>query len=537
MNLNAEQEQAANSIDGVFVVIAGPGSGKTTTLIERYMRMLIRGIKQRDILNLTFTNAAASEMVKRVGLTNAESVFRTFHSFAIEILKKEREHLPFKLCDTVIPIGMEDYKLLFDLIKAYPELKNYRALRNQISEWKRNNVQPEEAIKKTEQNKNLEYYQACAYYEYEHRCRQEGWLDFDSLMREAVNLLEDNEEVRNRWKRKYISVDECQDTDTVQFRLLQLVFDGNIFAVGDENQLIYEWRSAQAGNLTNFGKKFPGAKLLFMGQNFRSTQKLVSFFKDILPEDNGIASRMMTENDHGIEPTITRYRDDQEEAVQTLRKIADPVNTAVIARTNRQLFLFQRICISRGIKYKILGKKDFFEENEVKKLLNLAKESRDMRPANEVLSDLIMKHNLLHIYRGSGNPMDSDPAENLNSIVKMAAGKGTIPEFLDRLRRLTHARKSAKGLTLSTVHQAKGREFDHVYVVGCSQGKMPHKEGEIGEERRIFFVACSRAAKTLNISFYGNASEFLLNHERFLNEYEPAIGEVSEDPQLVPSEG
>jgi superfamily I DNA/RNA helicase len=536
MQLNAEQEAAANAIDGVYVVIAGPGAGKTTTLIERYMRMLIKGIQQKDILNLTFTNAAAAEMVKRVGLINAESVFRTFHSFAIEILKKEREHLSFKLCDTVIPVGMEDYKLLFDLVKAYPALSNYRTLKEKISEWKRTNIQPEQAIEDARYSRGLDYYYAHAYSDYETRCRQGGWLDFDSLMRETVNLLETNDEVRSRWKRKYISVDECQDTDTVQFRLLQLIFDGNIFAVGDENQLIYEWRSAQAGNLTSFERLFPNATKLYMGQNYRSTGALVDYFREILPVDNGIASRMVTHNDVGVQPTITRYRDDQEEVVQILRRVSDPINSAIIARTNRQLFLFQRICTNRGIKYKILGKKDFWEQNEVKKLLHLAKESRDMRPADQVLSSLISEHNLLNIYRGSGNMQDGDPVENLNSIVRMAANKGTIPEFLDRLRKLTHGRKSAKGLTLSTVHQAKGREWDHVYVIGASQGRMPHKDGEIAEEKRIFFVACSRAAKTLNISFYGNHSEFLNDYVEEIEDYEPEVGEVSEDPMILARE-
>lgn len=533
MQFNPDQETAANAVSGVYVVIAGPGSGKTTVLIERYMRMLISGIQQKDILNLTFTNAAASEMVKRVGLINAEQVFRTFHSFAIELLKKEREHLPFLLCDTVIPVGMEDYKLLFDLVKTYPMLTNYRTLKERISEWKRNNVEPDEAVEQARSAKGLEYYYASAYREYETRCRKEGWLDFDSLMHEAVNLLETNDEVRNRWKRKYISVDECQDTDIVQFRLLQLIFDGNIFAVGDENQLIYEWRSAQAGNLTNFEKLFPNATKLYMGQNYRSTRCLVEYFREILPVDNGIASRMATENNLGVHPKFVRYRDDQEEAVQTLRNISDLTNTAVIARTNRQLFLFQRICTTRGIKYKILGKKDFFETNEVKKLLHLAKESRDMRPASIVLESLIYEHNLLNIYRGSGNVMDGDPVENLNAIVKMAANKGTIPEFLDRLRKLTHGRKSAKGLTLSTVHQMKGREADHVFVIGVSQGKMPHRDGNILEERRIFFVAATRAAKTLNISFYGNHSEFLNDYVDKIEDYDPEIGEISENSELV----
>src|SRR5258708_100495 len=111
-------------------------------------------------------------------------------------------------------------------------------------------------------------------------------------MKEKVKLLENNDEVRIRNQRKYISVDECQDTDVVQFRMLQLIYGGNIFVVGDENQLIYEWRSAQAGNLSGFAKVFPGAKTLYLGQNYRSTKKLVSFFKKILPIDNGLASLM-----------------------------------------------------------------------------------------------------------------------------------------------------------------------------------------------------------------------------------------------------
>ena len=116
IEFNAEQKACIDAIDGVWVAVSGPGSGKTTVLIERFMRMLIQGIPQKDILNLTFTHAAAEEMVRRAGLINADTIFRTFHSFAMELLKKEREHLSFKLCDTVIPVGMEDYKLLFDLI-------------------------------------------------------------------------------------------------------------------------------------------------------------------------------------------------------------------------------------------------------------------------------------------------------------------------------------------------------------------------------------------------------------------------------------
>jgi DNA helicase-2/ATP-dependent DNA helicase PcrA len=249
----------------------------------------------------------------------------------------------------------------------------------------------------------------------------------------------------------------------------------------------------------------------------------VQFLKEILPVDNGLASHMTTYNPAGEPFTITKYPDQDTEADQVLRSVKDPAHTAIIARTNRQLFVFQRLCTMRGIKYNFLGKKDFFEQNEVKKLLELAKKSGDTsQPANSVLTQLINQHNLIHIYSQAGsNPMEASPVENLNSIVKMSAGKGTMPEFLNYLRKLTHARKKSSGtLTLTTVHQAKGLEFDVVYVVGARQGTMPHQEGELMEEARIFFVACSRAARELHISFYDNPSMYLNAYVDRIEEYE-----------------
>jgi len=277
--------------------------------------------------------------------------------------------------------------------------------------------------------------------------------------------------------------------------------------------------------LTNFARLFPGAQTLYLGENYRSTPELVDFFKEILPVDNGLASRMTTKNDSGTEPTFVKYADDVQECEQVLASISDPENTAVISRTNRQLFIFQRTCTMRSIKYKILGKKDFWEQNEIKKLLHLAKGTTDSRPAATVLSDLIRNNNLIEIYRHSGKPMETSPAENLNSIVKMAAGKGNIVDFLTYLNKLTRARKGKKGLTLSTVHQAKGREWDNVYVIGAKQGTMPHDDGELPEEKRIFFVACSRAAKQLQISYHGQMSQFYSHRANEIKTYVPEVND------------
>lgn len=522
ITFNEEQMAAINAQDGVWICLAGPGSGKTSVLIERDMRMMLAGIPSSDRLNLTFTHGAALEMAERAGLLNAADIFRTFHSFALDLIKKEKDKLSFPVCETVIPVELQDYKLMFDLVKIYPAI-NWRTLQEKISNWKCSDVLTDQAIDEARPN-GIEYFYALAYRDYEIKCREQGWLDFDSLMRETVALLERDKEVRNRYKRKYIAVDEAQDCDAVQFQLLQLLFDGNIFAVGDENQLIYEWRNAQSGNLTNFAKVFPGAKVLYLGTNHRSTSSLVDFLKEILPVDNGLASHMTTYNEIGQPFTITKYWDEQEEAEQILKRVTDPEHTAIIARTNRQLFVFQRLCAMRGIKYNFLGKKDFWEQNEVKKLLSLAKSSHDPRPANQVLSNLIQDNNLIHIYSHVGsNPMEASPVENLNSIVKMANGKGSIKEFLDYLRKLTHARKSSKALTLSTVHQAKGREFDTVFLIGVNQGKMPHDDGELNEEARIFFVAASRAAKELHISFFKNPSMYLNNYLDRVVEFESEV--------------
>jgi len=518
MIFNDSQREMIKAVDGVWVCIAGPGSGKTATLLERHLTMLINGISQKDILNLTFTSAAAAEMVKRIGLLNAESVFRTFHSFALDLIKRERAHVGFPLIDTVIPVKGEDYQLLFDLVKAYPSISSFRTLQGKISEWKRCSIEPEQAL---EMAVGKDYYFARAYEDYEQQCREQGWLDFDSLMRETVKLLETNDEIRRRNQKKYIAVDECQDTDITQFKLLRLLYTGNILVVGDENQLIYEWRSAQPGNLSNFSRAFPGARTLYLGQNYRSTGRLVQFFKDIIPVDNGLASQMKTDNPEGVIPTFTHYMDDDTEARNVLRQATqDPENSVIIARTNRILFNVQRIAASQGIKYKNLGKKDFWEQNEVKALLTLAKDANQYQSASEALTEIIRNHNLYNRYRNSGDLLNSDPIENLNNVVKVAAGKGNVFEFLNYIRRLTYGRKSRKekDLMLSTVHQAKGREWKHVFVIGCEQGVMPHKDGELPEERRIFFVACSRAAEDLHISWSGSRSMFI--PEQYLEEIE-----------------
>lgn len=520
--LNTEQEAAAEAIQGNVVVIAGPGTGKSTTLVNRYIRMIsTHRINPSEILNLTFTSEAAKNMVEKVGLFGAKEVFRTFHSFALDLIQKERLNLPFQANEFILPKWGQDFQLLKDLIKRYPAITTFNSLKDRITEWKASNVSPEQAMQDMYYDKKGGFFYATAYRDYEIECRQQGWLDFDSLMRETVRLLETRDDIRQRWIRKYICVDECQDTDVVQFRLLQLIYGGNIFVVGDENQLIYEWRSAVAGNLSNFTNHFPGSRTLYLGANYRSTGAIVKFLKKILPVDNGLASHMRSMREEGEKPKIVKYDNEDSECFRIMNQITDPNNTAIIARTNRQLRTAQKWAMSKGIKSMILGKKDLWQTTEVKHLIELVKPLKsDPRPAHEVLTQAMNQHNLTHVYRNTGGPNEKPPVENLNDFVKLAAGRGNVSEFLKWVNRITYACEAAKApgydrrkenpvLALTTVHQAKGREWSNVFVIGVRQGKMPHTDGEISEEKRIFFVAASRAADRLQISYDGPQSEFL----------------------------
>ena len=176
-----------------------------------------------------------------------------------------------------------------------------------ISSFKRRGLSPEQALEASFGD-GVDLLIARAYGEYERICREKGWLDFDSLMVEAVNLLRTNDTVRVRNQFEYVQVDEGQDTDSTQFQLLQLISKKNIFVVGDENQLIYEWRSAMPGSLLKFSEKFPGTQTLYLGTNYRSTQSIVKFLKDILPVDNGLASHMKPgpESPEGISADLSR---------------------------------------------------------------------------------------------------------------------------------------------------------------------------------------------------------------------------------------
>ncbi len=587
--LNPEQLEAVRAREGVYVVKSGPGSGKTRTIVERVNSILEEGYPADTILALTFTREGAQNMASRSNLGEDQKVFRTFHSFCLELIHREASKLPFELLHAPPEAGQQR-KLLGTLCRN--NKLDFKKLTGYISAQKRKGASFDDAMEEARGAEGLRL--AIAYKQYETSCRKEGWLDFDSMLIESVRLLETNKEVRDRWQFKFVLVDEAQDTDDIQWKLVRLVSerDGNIFAVGDEEQLIYEWRGAEADGLTKFQQRFPGCKSIFLFRNYRSTNEIVAFCKKFAPKKSELIDRMVSEVGPGLEPRVVRYGSDSEEASRTLSSILEPERSAILTRTNRQLARFENACIDRGIKYNLLGKSGFWTQPEVKYLLAYMQASifptdaavktiiqspyretkylkkkdltaalkdkdtkdraigkpvpyissmtdqeilsqfepnqqdnikrtqsfirsfklRDTKSATQVLQDVLDKADVRTYYEteeeGDG---DNDATENINELSKIAGRFTSVPDFLDHARKAIAASRKSKQprLSLSTIHGSKGREWDHVFVAGVNHEVLPHKRGQLMEERRIMYVALTRAAKTLTVSFFGTPSVFL----------------------------
>lgn len=585
---NPEQKQAIAARGGYWCCMAGPGSGKTRVIVDRFSALVAEGEDVDSILSLTFTREAAEEMAKRSGLPKDQRVFRTFHSFCRALIYEFAGHLPFHFVHCPPEPGQQR-KLLGTLCRQFAGLK-FKDLVQYISEQKRKDITPDKALETCKGYKSLQYAQA--YAAYEKKCREQGWLDFDSMLVETARLLETNAQVRAQCQFKWVQVDEAQDTDAVQYRIVRAISEvhKNVFLVGDEEQLLYSWRGAIPDGLSAFTTNFAGGQYIYLHRNYRSTPEIVQFCKDNAPKQSELIARLSSEMDSGPAPRIIRYESDVDEATRTISSVLDPPNTSILARTNRQLARFENACIERGIKYTLLGKAGFWHQPEVRNALALLQcsvypsdpayatavsapygaskyiKKRDLvaalkanrkagdeepffkaalsrsildqfepnqqenihkfsdylrrisatcqdKTSSEALKIILDISDILPYYEteeeGEG---DNDATENINELAKVSARYPDRKGFLDFARRAIAASRAGKSkrLTISTIHQSKGKEWGTVFVVGVCDGILPHsKATNLAEEKRIFFVACSRAARNLNISFFGAKSPFL----------------------------
>ena len=387
-NLNARQVEAVIHKEGPMLVLAGAGSGKTTVLIARVERLIESGVRPWNILTITFTNKAADELknrlVAKLGTEAADVFASTFHSMCVRILRRDGEKIGIPKSFTIYDAD-DSLRVVKKCLKAINlDEKQFapRPIAGAISHAKESLEQPKELAAKAEKTGDFrQKIVARVYAEYQKELHEAGALDFDDLLCETVRLFRESPETleyyQNRWR--YIMVDEYQDTNHVQYMLVALLAqkDKNICVVGDDDQSIYKFRGATIENILSFERQFPGAKVVRLEQNYRSTQNILSAANKVIEHNlERKGKTLWTANGDGSKITVRRCVDEDSEASFVADKVLDGVSVgkkysdfAVLYRMHAQSNSIEHAFTRAGIPYKIIGGLRFYERKEIKDLL------------------------------------------------------------------------------------------------------------------------------------------------------------------------
>lgn len=382
--LNPKQQEAVLHSEGPLLILAGAGSGKTRVLTHRVAYLIEeKGVNPWNILAITFTNKAAGEMRERVDSlvqSGAGSVWvSTFHSLCVRILRRFIEYLGYENNFTIY--DSDDQKTLMKQVlkKLNLDPKQYRErdMLNIISSAKNELVGVDEFWKNAQgdwrMKKAAEVYEA-----YQGELKKNNALDFDDLISKTVDLFRVNGQVLEYYQERfrYIMVDEYQDTNAAQFELISLLAarHQNLCVVGDDDQSIYKFRGADIGNILNFEETFPGAKVVKLEQNYRSTKNILDAANAVICNNRGRkAKTLWTDNEEGRLAVFCQYEQAYEEAEGIIRDIlaqGRPYrDSAVLYRTNAQSRLLEEKCLTYNIPYRLVGGVNFYQRREIKDIL------------------------------------------------------------------------------------------------------------------------------------------------------------------------
>ena len=381
--LNNEQKKAATFKDGPCLVIAGAGSGKTKVLTTRIANLIENGVKPYNILAITFTNKAAGEMRERVNnIINAHDAFiGTFHSFGLKIIR-ENSAL-FNLTSAFTLIDTEDQtsiiKKIMKDINITDKMISPAFIKSKIS-FIKNNMLSESEIANFLISEN-EKIAVKIYYEYEKILKRNNTLDFDDLLKKPVELFTSNKEVLEKYqdKFKYILIDEYQDTNEVQYKLVKLLSKKylNLFVVGDPSQSIYAFRGANYQNILNFEKDFKGCTVIKLPQNYRSTQTILDAANEVISHNKQRKDLdLFSDLGQGVKIKYIRTFNDSMEnkrVVDEIQKLYEEgynrKDMAVFYRTNAQSRSIEDALVKANIPYKVFGSFYFYKRKEIKDLL------------------------------------------------------------------------------------------------------------------------------------------------------------------------
>jgi DNA helicase-2/ATP-dependent DNA helicase PcrA len=386
--LNAEQRAAVETLDGPLLVLAGAGTGKTRVLTTRIAHILSLGrARPAEILAVTFTNKAAREMKERIGRMLGEAVegmpwLGTFHAIGVKILRRHAELVGLKSDFTILDVDDQIRLLKQVLDAANIDEKRWpaRVLASLIDGWKNRGLTPDRAPA-GEAATFANGQGAKLYAAYQERLKVLNAADFGDLLLEGIRLLRQHPAVLALYQArfKYILVDEYQDTNVAQYLWLRLLGQGskNICCVGDDDQSIYGWRGAEVDNILRFEKDFPGARVIRLERNYRSTAHILAAASHLITHNEGrLGKTLRTDEDPGEKVTVTGAWDSEEEArsigeeIEALQRDRHKLNEiAILVRASFQMREFEDRFVTLGLPYRVIGGPRFYERAEIRDAL------------------------------------------------------------------------------------------------------------------------------------------------------------------------
>jgi DNA helicase-2/ATP-dependent DNA helicase PcrA len=381
--LNEAQLEAVRHTDGPMLVVAGAGSGKTRVLTHRVAHLIVdHKVKPNEILAITFTNKAAGEMRERLermlGVTARAIWILTFHAACGRILRREAERLgyrsTFSIYDDQDQVRLT--KACLEELGKDPKRFSPRGIHSQISRMKNELVSPKMAIERVASFWDQTV--AETYELYQRRLHASNAVDFDDMLMLTVEVLERFPEARERWQKafRHILVDEYQDTNHAQYRLLQLLAakHGNVCAVGDPDQSIYSFRSADIRNIIEFEKDFPGTRVVTLDQNYRSTNRILRAANSVIEQNRERKpKRLFSDLGEGDPVRVVEVEDEHAEARFVAAEIAALIESgtsaseiAVFYRTNAQSRVLEDVLVRQDVPYQVIGGPRFYERAEIR---------------------------------------------------------------------------------------------------------------------------------------------------------------------------
>lgn len=577
-DLNSAQREAVTTTEGPVLILAGAGSGKTKALTHRIAYLIEeKKVHPENILAVTFTNKASQEMIIRINklLLNSEFLIHgsalpwmgTFHSVCVKILRREINLIgytrSFSIYDSEESLSV--VKNAMDALDIDKKQYNPKTIRNFISGAK-NEMISATAYLKYGRGYFGEVVQK-VYTRYEKELKDANALDFDDLLLKTVELFLKDKTVLARYQNlfQYILIDEYQDTNHTQYRLVNLLAskNKNICVVGDDFQSIYGFRGANFKNILDFEKDYPDAKVIKMEQNYRSTQNILATAQNVI-EKNTLRSKktLWTENEIGSLTTLYEGRNEIEEIefvqmeIESLKNMYSLNDFVVLYRTNAQSRVLEEIFLQHKIPYRLIGALRFYERREVKDILaylkliaNLkdkvslkrimnvptrgigAKSVKEMdlnhpkikkffemleffrteakKLKTGELIDLILAEIGYKNYILDGTEEGESRWENIEELKSVATKSETLEQFLESVALASDIDKldrEAEAVTFMTLHNAKGLEYPIVFMVGLEEGLFPHANSlvdpmELEEERRLCYVGMTRARERLYLTY------------------------------------